>query len=45
MNTAFAEQPTLQKKGLKAEIKKIEQPRQNTQADKGHRKQFGRGGG
>ena len=45
MNTGFANQPALQKKRLKAEIKKIEQTRQNTQADNGYRKQFERGGG
>jgi hypothetical protein len=38
MNTIFAGQPTLQKKGLEAKIKKVEKPRQNTQDDKGHLK-------
>ena len=45
MNTGFADQPALQKKRLEAEIKKIEQTRQNTQADNGYRKQFEMGGG
>ncbi len=45
MNPGFADQPTLQKKRLKSKIKKIEQPRHNTQADKGRLKRFERDDG